>query len=338
MTASLPWLSIIVPLHNSRPHVAALLRRVEPYAWPEIEIILVDDGSTDGTVDLLAEFVSSRRGAKLISIPEKRGVANARNRGLEAAAAQYIWFADDDDVWESDIIERFSEAVDASQADVVICRADLRHSPDRPGVIIDGIDAERIVSGDDAWGLLLDGKLNGYLWNKLIRREVLGEAPFDLLSSQSDFTGVARVIARSATVQFVPDVLYHHLIRAGSITRRKDPDLRNLDTAHALARDLHARVLGRDASAPEFGYFTAWFLVVPNGRTPTRVGASWSIRMDGLKRARVATDGVDLRELRSRSMRTYRTVWLITRIGVPYLVLLHLGHVGRRWIRKVGSR
>jgi glycosyltransferase involved in cell wall biosynthesis len=338
MSGAASVLSVIAPVHNSRTHVSELLQRIAPLVDRGCEVILVDDGSSDGTTDVLAAFAADHPALVFIPCPTAGGVARARNLGLAAATRDYVWFVDDDDLWDPGIVDRFLEAADHSGADIVICRADLRYAKDKPGRIIDGLDAERVVGRESAWDLLLEGALNGYLWNKLFRRTVLGDDPFDLLSSQSDFTGVARAVSRSRRIQFIPDVLYFHVVREGSITRKKDPKLGNLRDAHALARRIHSSEFGRDPRSADFDNFTAWFLILPSGRTPTRVRAEWTVRLDGVKRAREAAAGLDLPALRSRAPRLHRDVWLITRVGIPYLVALHLGQIGRRWIRKVGSR
>jgi glycosyltransferase involved in cell wall biosynthesis len=337
MTVSVPRMTVIVPVHNSRDHLPALFLRLEEPSVSGFQVVLVDDGSTDGSGAMLAAHAGAHPGTELITVPVSRGVAHARNTGLRAARGQYVWFVDDDDVWARDAIPRLLHAAERAEADLVVCRAELRYLPSLPGRVIDGIGDERIVGRSDAWQMLLDGVVNGYLWNKLFLRTTLGVDPFDALSSQSDFTGVARAVARSEKVHFIPDVLYFHLVREGSITRRRDPNLANLQRAYDLAVSLHTDVMERELDS-SVEYFRAWFLVVPFGNTPTRVRASWSVRREGILRARAAARGINMSKLRARSPRIQLSTWAITRLGGLYLVALHSGQAAKRVMRKVGPK
>ncbi|GAA1147884.1 glycosyltransferase family 2 protein [Nesterenkonia lutea] len=337
MTAPNPLVSLIVPVHNSRPHIPGLIARLTPQLRDRNEVILVDDGSTDGGSELLEAFAAEHPRVTLIRFDSVHGVARARNAALRAAHGEYVWFADDDDSWSPDILDVFLEAAARSHADIVVCRAELRHPGDDSGAIIDGADQEQVTSQQHAWELILEGAVQGYLWNKLFRRSVLGLDPFADITSQSDFTGVVRAVANSSCVHLIPETLYFHLVREGSITRRRTPDLANLQRAHDIAVDLLSSVEGMELDA-SVSWFRAWFLILPYGHTPTRVRARWSVRRDGVRRARQTVKHVDMAELRSRSRRTYNRVWLVTRLGTFYLVALHAAQVFRRLSRKVGRR
>lgn len=337
MTTSSPLVSIIVPVHNSLPHVPALLQRLAQQAQNRDEILLVDDASTDGGTPLLEAFVAEHPQAKLIRLDSPHGVARARNAALKAARGEYVWFADDDDLWSPDILDVFLEAATRSDADVVVCQAELRYPGRQSGAIIDGSARELIVSRQRACKLVLEGKIHGYLWNKLFRRSILGADPFLDMSSQSDFTGVVRALANSECVHLIPPVLYFHLVREGSVTRRKTPDLSNLERAHELAVELlpAGEVTGLTGA---MNHFRAWFLVLPLAHTPTRVRAPWSIRRDGIRRARNAAQAVDMAQLRVRSRRTHHQVWLVTQLGTVYLVALHAAQVFKRLGRRIRRR
>ncbi|WP_218220107.1 glycosyltransferase family 2 protein [Nesterenkonia sp. Act20] len=336
MTGSPPLVSIIIPVHNSRAHIPALLERLTQQVQDRDEILLVDDASTDDGTPLLEAFVAAHPQARLIRLDSPHGVARARNAALKLAHGQYVWFADDDDLWAPHILDVLLEAATRSDADVVVCQAELRHPGHQSGAIIDGTDHELIISRERAWTLVLEGAMQGYLWNKLIRRSTLGTDPFTDMSSQSDFTGVVRALANSDCVHLIPAVLYFHLVREGSITRRKTPNLANLERAHDLAIEL---IPGEEATGltGSMNYFRAWFLVLPLAHTPTRVRAPWSIRRDGLRRAREAAQHLDMVELHVRSRRIHHQVWLVTRLGTVYLLALHAAQVLKRLDRRIRS-
>ena len=337
MTLPAPRVTVIVPVHNSSFHLGALFMRLDASVAAHFQVILVDDGSTDGSVEMLQSYASDHASVELIVLPLRQGVAYARNTALRAARGKYVWFVDDDDLWAADALTRLLDAADRSRASLIVCRAELREHVASPGPVIDGIDDDLVVDKSSAWQMLLDGVVNGYLWNKLFERSTLGIDPFASLSSQSDFTGVARAVAASETVHFIPDVLYFHLVRQGSITRRRDPKLENLQAAYEVATSLHTTIMRRHFDS-SIEHFRAWFLIVPFGNTPTRVRASWSLRCEGIRRARDAARGIDMRRLRLRSPRVHRVVWAITRLGLLYLAILQGVQGGRRVMRKVGLK
>jgi hypothetical protein len=88
--------SVVIPLYNKAPHIAATLRSVLAQTAPPAEIIVIDDGSSDGGADIAAAF--SDRGVTLIR-QSNAGVSAARNQGTKAARSDYIAFLDADDIW-----------------------------------------------------------------------------------------------------------------------------------------------------------------------------------------------------------------------------------------------
>ncbi|MBB5022848.1 glycosyltransferase family 2 protein [Desulfurispira natronophila] len=91
--------SIIMPCHNSEKYISLALRSVQNQTYPSWELIVVDDCSTDGTVEIITDFARSDSRIRLISLADKSGPAVARNAAIEASAGRYIAFLDSDDVW-----------------------------------------------------------------------------------------------------------------------------------------------------------------------------------------------------------------------------------------------
>ena len=95
-------ISIVIPLYNKEKSIATTLESVLAQSYTNYEVIVVDDGSTDNSANVVRELVNDK--IRLISKP-KGGVCSARNRGIQEAKSQYVAFLDADDLWEKDYLE-----------------------------------------------------------------------------------------------------------------------------------------------------------------------------------------------------------------------------------------
>lgn len=114
-----PLVSVIIPTRNRRRLVGRALDSVRSQTYPHVETIVVDDGSTDGTLDYLA----SMPGVKVVELEASAGAAAARNRGVAASRGQLVAFLDSDDEWLPPKLERQVTAMTASdRVGAVYCR------------------------------------------------------------------------------------------------------------------------------------------------------------------------------------------------------------------------
>ena len=108
-SAAAPRVSVIMPVHNGERFIRQAIDNVRAQGCPGVEVILVDDGSTDASMHIASDCGPLRCLAQ-----ENAGPAAARNRGLAAAVGEYIAFLDVDDAWPSDLLERLAAILDAS--------------------------------------------------------------------------------------------------------------------------------------------------------------------------------------------------------------------------------
>ena len=116
--------STVIPAYNAQAFIARALRSALAQGIPETEIIVVDDGSTDATSEIVARYAT--QGIRLISHSAQRGVAAARNTGIDAAMGEFIAFLDADDEWLPGKLQRQLEILRAiPQMRFISCRAAL---------------------------------------------------------------------------------------------------------------------------------------------------------------------------------------------------------------------
>jgi glycosyltransferase involved in cell wall biosynthesis len=148
----MPDVSVVIPTHNRRHLLGQAVRSALGQTDVEIEVLVVDDGSTDGTADAVARFRDDR--IQLIRHPRPRGVALARNAGAEAARAAWVALLDDDDLWAPDKLSRQLAAASAADAGwvyagVVEVDADVRPlgggPPPSPETLLSGLRRRNLM-------------------------------------------------------------------------------------------------------------------------------------------------------------------------------------------------
>lgn len=114
----MPMISVIIPVYNKETYIKASLRSVLDQSFRDLEVIAVNDGSTDGSLRLLMEAAAADDRIRVVDIPNG-GVSNARNVGLAHAAGRWIQFLDADDLLEPDYLARAMAELEANPADIL---------------------------------------------------------------------------------------------------------------------------------------------------------------------------------------------------------------------------
>lgn len=109
--------SIIIPTYNRAYCIRRSIDSILAQTYKDFELIIVDDGSTDETEQIIAEYISSNPAIRYIKTPSNGGVSAARNLGMKEALGEYIAFQDSDDYWLPDKLEKQMSAIEASGAD-----------------------------------------------------------------------------------------------------------------------------------------------------------------------------------------------------------------------------
>lgn len=118
-----PRVSVITPAYRCEKTVESSIRSALSETFGEIEVIVADDASDDGTAEILKRLQNEDARIRVITLPQNGGVANARNRAVEAARADWIAFLDSDDIWEPDKLERQLKKAEETGATLVYTAA-----------------------------------------------------------------------------------------------------------------------------------------------------------------------------------------------------------------------
>lgn len=114
-----PQVSVVIPVYNGEQTIKRALDSVFAQTFPGLEVIVVDDASTDGTVDVVAQYKDDR--LTLIRSPENQGAGAARNKGIAEARGRWVAFLDADDAWKPSKLEKQIAFLERSTAPVAAC-------------------------------------------------------------------------------------------------------------------------------------------------------------------------------------------------------------------------
>ena len=208
-------LSIIVPVYNVKPYLPACLDSLVNQTIDDYEIILVDDGSSDGSADIIRDY--AERYPDLISFirVDNGGQGRARNFGIEMASGDYLGFVDSDDWIELDMYEKMYSRAAESNADVVVCDFMEKFSDGRENYLYAATQNEKLASA-------------GSSCNKIFRRSLVEDLRFPVGLWYEDFYFSAIMLLKSRRTEFVNEALYIYR-RGQESTMHNNNASKNLD-------------------------------------------------------------------------------------------------------------
>lgn len=231
-----PFISVIVPAYNAEKTLVQVLEDILGQTYENYELILVDDGSTDGTAEICDRCAANHTNVRVIH-QENRGASAARNRGTELAQGEYVSYVDSDDRIEKDYLEKLVDALITTGAEVACGGVDRMREdavPDdrkrqKKGTAIELLDRRQALSE-----MLTRRKLKDGPWCRLVPRTWMTDAPFPEGKYYEDLSQTYRILLRAKKTAVVNRTIYHYVRRSGSITGRKQTTLPQcLDTRRA---------------------------------------------------------------------------------------------------------
>lgn len=170
-----PLVSVIIPVYNREKHLRDTIESVLSQSYRKLEIVIVNDGSTDGSLDIIKEYASVDNRIKLVD-KKNEGLPSARKSGLDNSSGEYVIHFDADDVMNSLAVEKFVSRALETSADIVTARFITRYS-DRD-VAFSG-EFFDVMSGKDYLRLMLCGKAFFCVWIRFCRRSLYYENKID---------------------------------------------------------------------------------------------------------------------------------------------------------------
>lgn len=230
-------ISVIVPIYKVESYLSRCIDSVLAQTCQDFELILVDDGSPDGCGAVCDAYAAGDSRITVIH-KENGGLSDARNAGLLAARGEYIAFVDSDDWLMPNYLRYMLDTLRERGAD--ICECGILRTDGTESAPEETLSKVQCFEAQHAMGLLIEDKvLHQYVWNKLYRREVIGDITFPKGKTNEDEFWTYQVFGNAKLVAKIDTPLYMYFQRRDSIMG-EGYSLKRLDALEAKeARQLY---------------------------------------------------------------------------------------------------
>lgn len=208
-------ISVIVPVYNTARYLERCIRSILNQSYSDLEVILVDDGSSDGSGEICDVFVQADNRVHCIH-NGNNGVSYSRNCGLAVAEGGYIAFCDSDDYYSQDYLEKMVSAFESQSVDMVVCSY---YYAGKKGIIHPFVcgESRQITKEEFMESIFIKNDIGGYSWNKLFKKSVLKGIRFECdLQICEDTYFVCQVLQRITSIYYLTEPLYYYTVRGDS--------------------------------------------------------------------------------------------------------------------------
>lgn len=205
-------LSIIVPVYNVKQYLDECVQSLVDQTYRELEILLIDDGSTDGSGAMCDKWAAADERVRVIH-QENRGLAAVRNVGLDAATGEVIYWVDSDDYVDVDLCRKAMEAMERENADIVVIGSWFTGQPLEPRCKV----YSGFLSREEILREMMIGDLSDCVWNRLCRREIYEGIRYPEGRNFEDVSTTYKLYLKTEKIFFLPERLYYYRRREGSI-------------------------------------------------------------------------------------------------------------------------
>ena len=217
-----PIVSVVIPVYNVIQYLTLCLDSVLSQTYRNLDILLIDDGSTDGSSKICDEY-AKRDGRIRVFHTTNHGLSAARNLGIENATGEFLMFIDSDDWVEKNAVEILLELSMKTTSDIAVAcfyREFTNTSSQKKQCY-----ETQVVQGMDILSLFASGMLSNVVWNKLYRKACFRETRFPDGHVFEDVFTLWRILTALAennrTIVVLPNCLFHYRMRKSSISHQR---------------------------------------------------------------------------------------------------------------------
>lgn len=228
---STPKISIIIPCYNVEPYVGRCLESIKNQTFSDFEAFVINDKSTDNTLDIIKKTIGNDSRFIIIDNPENLGLSNARNIAMQMAEGEYLSFVDGDDFVTPDYLETLYNLCEENDAEISVCNfyyhyPETKKSEVKPKCLGDGV-----FFPDEVLHLnFIDKRVQNYVWNKLYKRSLFTENSISFPNyCFEDISVIPLLFFFSTHIASTSKPLYYYIQRQGSIINMNRLSLDKVD-------------------------------------------------------------------------------------------------------------
>lgn len=225
----MPKISVIIPVYNGEKYIQRCIDSVFNQTYSNVEIIVVNDGSTDNTENILKKY------SNIVLVNKKNeGVSKARNTGLSLATGDYVYFCDADDYLEKDAFEALINEYDENDllrfGHYVVNgekKKEKKNTDDVLALVDLTFDSKKLLE------YLVSNKTEGHLWNYLFKLSVIKDNKIlfdEELFYQEDVMFLLEYCLKIKNVKVISNPYYNYCVNENSVTKNIESSIRNLSS------------------------------------------------------------------------------------------------------------
>ena len=237
--------SVIMPMYNVSKVIKRAVESLYAQTLSGIELIFVDDCSKDDTLDTLKALLPQKEGVqvKIVRHAENRGVAVARNTGLEHATGEYIYYVDADDYIKPNTLDKLYSKAQESGADIVGCEWFLTFEKNERHM-----KQADVSTGNELFIKMAHGVMRWNLWLFLVKRSLYETKGFRFIEGMNmgeDMMVMMKLALHANRVEMIHEPLYHYIQTNSSSLTKKFNAYRYQVTANVNAVEEYIKLQGR---------------------------------------------------------------------------------------------
>lgn len=214
-------ISVVIPLYNAEPYISRCLDSVLRQSYKNIEIVIVDDASTDASLSVVQRYQTQYPSVTIISHKQNKGAMMSRKDGYTAATGECLMFVDADDTLPPDAVACLVAKQQETNADIVAGNVEKIYVDGHKERLVENLPTH--ATGVDMLEALLDEKVRRCLWGRLYRTGLFHEHPLinlDNMTIYEDACLLHQVVVNAHVIVTVDDTVYQYNENMSSVTHR----------------------------------------------------------------------------------------------------------------------
>ena len=246
-------ISVVVPVYNVEKYIDECIESIMNQSYQNIEIILVNDGSTDNSYEICKEWQAKSSKIRIIN-KENGGLSSARNAGLDHANGDFVAFVDSDDYVDPQMLMHMREVFEINPVSVVVCPLETFVDGTTCGNLYLPLDQEGIIPSKQYIKYILQHKADNAVCNKLYKKNDIGDLRFRSGIINEDIIFNMEFLLKISSVYYIKNPYYKYRLRPGSITQQANPKLFDFIKNSFAIRDAIQNQYGNEFDKETHGY------------------------------------------------------------------------------------